>query len=355
MTKKKFHFATAVLDWFDQHGRKDLPWQQDKTPYRVWVSEIMLQQTQVATVIPYYERFMNSFPDVFALAEADTEEVLAHWAGLGYYARARNLQACARAIVDRHDGEFPMTVEALADLPGIGPSTAGAVISLSSGKRAVILDGNVKRVLTRFGAIPGVVTQPATDRALWSLADELTPSKRVDDYNQAMMDLGATVCTRSKPVCLLCPLQQECKGRQEGDPTAYPHRKAGKSIPLKERAALVLVNESGEVWLERRPPTGIWGGLYSLPEIDSAEEQVWREQLREKWSWRGRKLDVLPAVEHVFSHYRLHLTPLRFDNHILPRVAEGEGLWYNAAQRGKVGLPAPIQRFLDELLLTAGE
>jgi len=251
-----------VLAWYDSHGRRHLPWQQDTTPYRVWISEIMLQQTQVSTVIPYYERFLQRFPDVQALAAAPIDEVLHLWTGLGYYARARNLHKAAQLLVERFDGEFPETVEEVAGLPGIGRSTAGAILSLSRQQRAVILDGNVKRVLSRFHAVGD--TGSAQEKILWQHAEAHTPQKRVHHFNQVMMDLGATVCTRAKPACLLCPLQSHCAALKEGEPTAYPAKKAARAVPEKSTTLLVLLNAEGEVLLEQRPPAGIWGGLWSF-------------------------------------------------------------------------------------------
>ncbi|HET8730461.1 MAG TPA: A/G-specific adenine glycosylase, partial [Moraxellaceae bacterium] len=264
MAKKSFDFATAVLAWFDEHGRKTLPWQQNPSPYRVWVSEIMLQQTQVATVIPYYERFLARFPDVHALAAAPQDDVLHLWTGLGYYARARNLQKAAQMLVDQYGGEFPETVDEVAGLPGIGRSTAGAILSLSRQHWAVILDGNVKRVLSRFHAVSE--TGAAQEKRLWPLAEQHTPQQRVHHFNQAMMDLGATLCTRTRPACLLCPLQSACRGFAEGEPTAYPGKKATRTLPEKSVTLLVFLNADGEVLLEQRPSPGIWGGLWSFPE-----------------------------------------------------------------------------------------
>ena len=344
---KSFDFATAVLDWFDAHGRKHLPWQQDTTPYRVWISEIMLQQTQVATVIPYYERFMSSFPSVQALAAAPTDEVLHHWTGLGYYARARNLHKAAQMLVEKFDGEFPATVEAVATLPGIGLSTAGAILSLSRQTRAVILDGNVKRVLSRFHAVKESGT--AAEKKLWAFADKHTPTQRVDNYNQVMMDLGATLCTRSKPACLLCPLQTHCEGLTEGEPTAYPVKKAKKTVPEKFITLLIMVNTDNEVLLEQRPPAGIWGGLWSFPETAADDDTTLKQILRNDWGLVRPRLEHLPERRHTFSHYHLQMRPLLLRK-AMPSIVSGRSTrWCKLDALPALGLPAPIKQMLGEL------
>ena len=271
-------FAEAVIDWHLSHGRRDLPWQCDPTPYRVWVSEIMLQQTRVGTVIPYFERFMARFPDVATLAAAEIDQVLHLWTGLGYYARARNLHRAARSITEQHQGRFPDTLEELMQLSGVGRSTAGAILALAHGLPAPILDGNVKRVLARCFAVAGYPGNSSTAAQLWTLAEELVPSaaegctralgKRVTAYTQGMMDLGATVCTRSRPGCPQCPLAPRCLARQRGEVERYPGRKPARTLPVRRVAMLVLQDEAGRVLLEKRPPSGVWGSLYSLPEVE---------------------------------------------------------------------------------------
>lgn len=348
MTKKKnFDFASAVLDWFDAHGRKHLPWQQDTTPYRVWISEIMLQQTQVSTVIPYYERFMTSFPSVQALAEAPVDEVLHHWTGLGYYARARNLHKAAQMLVERFGGEFPATVEEVAELPGIGLSTAGAILSLSRQTRAVILDGNVKRVLSRFHAVKESGT--AAEKKLWAFADAHTPTQRVDNYNQVMMDLGATLCTRSKPACLLCPLQAHCEGLAEGEPTLYPIKKARKTIPEKSTTLLVFLNAEDEVLLEQRPPAGIWGGLWSFPESAADDDATLKQILKTDWGVARAKPEWLAERSHTFSHYHLTMRPALVHKAVLSQVSERPSRWCKLGALPALGLPAPIKQLLAEL------
>lgn len=343
MTPSQFH--DAVLEWFDQHGRHNLPWQQHKTAYNTWISEIMLQQTQVKTVIPYYERFMARFPTVESLADADTDEVLHLWTGLGYYARARNLHKAAQQVAYELGGVFPDTVDGLEALPGIGRSTAGAVLSISTGKRAAILDGNVKRVLARFYALEGWPGTTANQKTLWHYAEQNTPHKRVGDYTQAMMDLGATLCTRSKPSCLLCPLQSDCEALKQGDPARYPHPKPRKAIPERKTYMLLLQNAQGHTLLQQRPPTGLWGGLWCLPQVDD---------LRDSDAALGLSLDldtieVLEPLRHTFSHFHLDITPVRVVlNTPTDRVMEAApSLWYNIQQPQNVGLAAPVKRLLE--------
>tara|TARA_R110002126_G_scaffold155308_1_gene302351 strand:+ start:209 stop:1267 length:1059 start_codon:yes stop_codon:yes gene_type:complete len=336
-------FAQRVLGWYDLHGRKDLPWQQGMTPYRVWVSEIMLQQTQVATVIPYFERFMEALPDVQALAAASDDEVLHLWTGLGYYSRARNLHKAAKHVVAEHAGEFPRSIEGLMALPGIGRSTAGAVASLSMGVWAPILDGNVKRVLARFGAVEGWPGEKKVHDRLWRMAERYTPQNRVQHYTQAMMDLGATLCTRSKPSCLLCPVKDGCEGRLLGEPTRFPTSKPRKVVPVRQCVMPLLMNEEGEVWLQRRPPSGLWGGLWCPPQLESeAELKSWLLSQ----ALRIESREPLPALRHTFSHFHLDIQPF------LLRVAAGTGVaeegqvWYNLRQPGRIGLAAPVKKLL---------
>ena len=329
-------FAARVLVWFDRHGRKDLPWQQDVTPYRVWVSEIMLQQTQVATVIPYFQRFMTSFPTLADLAEAALDDVLHHWTGLGYYARARNLHKAAQRCVDQHGGALPDDLDALAALPGIGRSTAGAILSLGHGRRAVILDGNVKRVLARHEALAGDPAQADVLRRFWQVAEDYTPAQRAPNYNQAMMDLGAMLCTRSRPACVICPLQETCRGRAEGDPTRYPQKKRKAAVPERATRLLLWLNEQGEVWMRQRPPVGLWGGLWTFPELALDEPAP----VGEDW----------PAFTHVFTHFRLHIHPrlVRADR-VAAGVTEGDGRWVTLAPLPALGVPAPVQQLLQRL------
>jgi A/G-specific adenine glycosylase len=342
--------SAALLDWFDQHGRHDLPWQQNVTPYRVWVSEIMLQQTQVSTVIPYYLRFMQSYPDVQQLAMAPLDAVLHHWTGLGYYARARNLHRTAQIVMTAHDGEFPDNLEALTDLPGIGRSTAGAILSLSMNRRGVILDGNVKRVLCRYFAIGEWSGSTVTQQKLWALAEASTPSSRNNAFTQAMMDLGATVCTRSSPACLTCPLTHGCQARARGLTTQLPASKPRKQRPVRSVIMLVCRDAASRVLLQQRPPSGIWGGLWSLPELaDDAELQCWLEHNKAK------VVADLPTIQHAFTHFQLEIKPLLIStgNQLQIRETGGE-LWYplqNTASQTPpdIGLAAPVKKLLAQL------
>ena len=262
-------FTKNLLQWFAQHGRHDLPWQSNPTPYRVWVSEIMLQQTQVSTVIDYYQRFMNTFSSIKSLSEAPSDEVLKLWSGLGYYARARNLHRCAQIICNEYGGEFPNTIAELVKLPGIGRSTAGAILSFSMQTRAPILDGNVKRVLTRYCAIEGLPGDQAVAAGLWDIAEQFTPADHYAQYNQAIMDLGATICTRHRPSCLLCPVNTDCQAYGQSRTHEFPQTaKTKKSRPKKSTQMLMIQNPDGRFWLEKRPPTGIWGGLWSFPQCE---------------------------------------------------------------------------------------
>lgn len=341
-------FADNVLAWFDQHGRKDLPWQQNPTPYRVWVSEIMLQQTQVATVIPYYGRFMQRFPDVQTLADAPQDEVLKHWEGLGYYSRARNLHKAAQHVCHHHAGEFPTDMSAMEALPGIGRSTAGAILSLSHGQAHAILDGNVKRVLARYHAVSGWAGETRTLQMLWEYAERYLPTTRNADYTQAMMDMGATLCTRSKPQCLPCPLQSTCQAFQQSNPQHYPGKRPAKQLPEKTALALLLHNPEGEVLLQKRPPTGIWGGLWSFPEFtDETQAEEW---LQAHFTQTLPLSGQLPTQTHTFSHYRLHLQLLRLTLHTSPaRIMEGNGwLWYKAGTEFGGGLSAAARTFFQK-------
>lgn len=339
-------FQQNILAWFDRHGRKDLPWQKELTPYRVWLSETMLQQTQVATVIPYFNSFIENFPDVTSLANAPIDEVLHLWSGLGYYARARNLHKSAQLIA-RHQ-RFPDTLEELLALPGIGRSTAGAILSIAFNQSQPILDGNVKRVLSRFKAVSGWPGNSAVSKELWAISAKLTPVARVADYTQAMMDLGATVCTRSQPACTRCPLNAACLARLAGNTSAFPTPKPAKSLPVKQVTFLLLSNADHRILLEKRPPTGIWGGLWSLPEFDSvAAAHDWC--LTRNIPIGGQQ--VLAARRHTFSHYHLDYTPLlvQSDNPINFVMEAGQTVWYKAEQLNRLGLAAPIKQLLQQL------
>ncbi len=341
-------FAARVLQWFQAHGRKDLPWQVEPTPYRVWVSEIMLQQTQVSTVIPYYLRFIAAFPDIAKLAAAEIDEVLHHWSGLGYYARARNLHQAAIKIMNEHGGEFPVSFEDIVALPGIGRSTAGAIQALSRDERHPILDGNVKRVLARFHAIDGWPGRTTVLRVLWERAERHTPQENVAAYTQAMMDLGAAVCTRTKPRCKICPLSGECAAHAAGCETDFPGRREKKEKPLK-RTQMIVVHADGAVFLERRPPAGIWGGLFSFPEIDPrADAGDWCEATLNISPVETRHLST---VRHSFTHYDLDIEPTAVRVVAQSRnLAEGDDqIWYELAAPKRIGIAAPVAGLIEEL------
>ena len=342
-------FCRRLLAWFDRHGRKDLPWQQPRTPYRVWVSEIMLQQTQVATVIPYFERFMERFPDLQALARAPIDEVLHLWSGLGYYARARNLHRCAALVMERHAGALPEELPGLESLPGIGRSTAGAIRSLGQAGVAPILDGNVKRVLARYYAVEGWPGNSVVLKRLWALSEALTPRERCADYNQAMMDLGALVCLRNRPACHVCPLKADCRGYAQGNPTAYPGKKPKKRIPVKSTRMMVLHDGKGRILLQKRPPSGVWGGLWSLPEcpVETDLERWCRESI----GCEVTALQQLQQRRHTFSHFHLDILPARARvKNPNRRVMDGdEWVWYNPSQPDNRGLAAPIALILREI------
>lgn len=341
--------AADVLAWFERHGRHDLPWQLEPTPYRVWVSEIMLQQTQVATVRGYYARFMQRLPTVAHLAAAPLDAVLHLWSGLGYYARARHLHHAAQLVMREHGGELPREVERLMQLPGIGRSTAAAIVALAYGRRAVILDGNVKRVMARLFAIDGTLGAAATERLLWAYAERCTPRAAVAAYTQAIMDLGALVCTRSQPACRACPLQSHCLAYRSGRSHELPRGRIRPPRPLR-RAVLVLAQRAeGGVLLQRRPSRGVWAGLWTPPEfadLDQAREFCERQLLSARI-----EAPPLPALRHRFTHFDFEMSPLRVRClGLAARVAEGDAkLWYDTRVPRAVGLPAPITLLLRAL------
>jgi A/G-specific adenine glycosylase len=342
-------FCRCALAWYRLSGRKDLPWQQEPTPYRVWVSEIMLQQTQVKSVIPYFERFMTQFPTLQQLADASLDLVLQHWSGLGYYARARNLHRAARVIRSRHQGEFPRRFEQVLALPGIGRSTAGAILSLSLGQSHAILDGNVKRVLARCFAVEGWTGQTAVQKRLWQLAEWLTPERQVRAYNQAIMDLGATLCTRRAPTCDHCPLEVLCLARQVGNPTAYPTSRKRAPLSAKAVQILLVLDENGEVLLERRPATGIWGGLWSLPECAlTLTPQDWCQA---HLGSVGRVIEQWPVRRHTFTHFHLDLTPvlIRLENTTRCVMDRDDRVWYNTENPDARGMAAPVAQLIGKL------
>jgi A/G-specific adenine glycosylase len=340
-------FSERVLAWYDDHGRKNLPWQQDTRPYRIWVSEIMLQQTQVQTVIPFFERFMDRFPDVVTLADAPIDDVLAHWSGLGYYARARNLHRSAGIIRDEHGGRFPRDFDAVVALPGVGRSTAGAILALSFGERHAILDGNVKRVLARHEAIDGWPGKSVVLAALWETAERHTPAERVAAYTQAIMDLGATVCTRTKPACDRCPVASDCEARIADEIGLYPGRKPKKEKPLR-KTTMVLALDGERVFLERRPPAGIWGGLWSFPEIDGDDARTW---CREAFGTDADEETRWDLLRHSFTHYDLDIRPVVVRLRTMSRtLADRDGArWTRLDEDPPGGVAAPVRKLIELL------
>lgn len=339
--------ATRLLRWFDRHGRKDLPWQHPRDAYRVWLSEVMLQQTQVITVVAYFERFVAALPTLRDLAAAEEDTVLALWSGLGYYRRARFLHRAAQLCVDQHGGELPRDFDALNALPGIGRSTAGAILAQAHGLRFAILDGNVKRVLTRYHGIHGHPGESAVEKQLWQHAEAHTPTSRVADYTQAIMDLGATLCTRSRPRCEDCPLAADCVAHRDNLTAILPSRKPTKSIPTRATVMLILRDRDGRVLLERRGPHGVWSGLWSLPEA-SDPDGAWRIAQQHA---RIDDAQALVPFTHVFSHYRLDIEPLLFDHATAQRgIADNPQLrWCSAGELGALGLPAPVRTLLLQI------
>ena len=342
-------FADRLLDWFAVHGRGDLPWQVDRTPYRVWVSEVMLQQTQVATVVPYFLRFMEAFPDVIRLADAPVDDVLKLWSGLGYYARARNLYKAACEIRDHHGGEFPHEFEQIVALPGVGRSTAGAIVALSRGERHAILDGNVKRVLARYHAVAGWPGSSPVARELWRLAERHTPETRVADYTQAIMDLGATVCTRTRPACMSCPLSDGCVAftthRVDEFPAARP-----KKDKLRRQTHMVLALCNGDVYLERRPPSGIWGGLWSLPELERDDElDAWCHQ---RLAATPVEIEYWTPMRHSFTHFDLDIRPVAVRMADDSRKLVGDSadrVWFDYRKAAPFGIAAPVMKLIEQL------
>ncbi|PSW18562.1 adenine DNA glycosylase [Photobacterium sanctipauli] len=343
-------FSDAILAWYDKFGRKTLPWQLEKTPYKVWLSEIMLQQTQVATVIPYFERFMARFPTVTDLANADQDEVLHLWTGLGYYARARNLHKAAQLIANQYNGEFPTNIDQVIDLPGVGRSTAGAVLSLSLNQHHPILDGNVKRTLARCYAVEGWPGKKAVENKLWEIAEQNTPSEGVERYNQAMMDMGAMICTRSKPKCELCPVADICQAKAMARQADFPGKKPKKAMPEKQ-AWFAILQYQDEVWLEKRPPAGIWGGLWCFPQHDDADLSATVAKRLGQQQGLVTDTEQLNAFRHTFSHYHLDIVPVRLTLSRLPeQISEaGQGQWYNLNQPPEIGLATPVQQILESL------
>jgi A/G-specific adenine glycosylase len=353
-------FASKLLDWYDTHGRTELPWRQNITPYRVWVSEIMLQQTQVNTVLPYFRRFESHFPDIITLARASLDEVLHLWTGLGYYARGRNLHKTANIICSELDGEFPQTTSDLLELPGIGRSTAGAICAIAYNQPTAILDGNVKRVLARYHTIDGWPGQTSIQKHLWQLAESATPDERCADYTQGIMDLGATICMRSQPKCSVCPVQDNCRARATGTTDQYPASKPKKKLPIRRTYFLIMLDSQGRTLLQQRPPAGLWGGLWSFPECETKEairkvcRSVGVDLLRgdDDDCQQTNGYPTGATQRHTFSHYHLDYTPIYINYiNVLPqsKIAEDNILWVETDKPGKLGLPRPIQKLLESM------
>ena len=339
-------FSSRVIRWQRTHGRHDLPWQGTRDPYRVWLSEIMLQQTQVSTVLPYYERFLARFPDVAALAVAPEDDVMALWSGLGYYARARNLHRAAREVVSRFGGKFPTSFEDLGSLPGIGRSTAGAIAAFAGGERRAILDGNVRRVLARHAGIEGDPSSAAVLARLWATAEARLPSKDIEAYTQAMMDLGADLCAVRKPACLVCPVNADCVARLEVRVDELPGKRK-RAAPKRKRIAMLVAISRGEVLLEKRPSSGIWGGLWSLPEADADADPA--RAIRD-WGITPVQVSPLEPFEHAFTHFTLEVAPWRIDvKKVQPIAADRGATWLPLSDLKGAALPSPVRKLLASL------
>ena len=341
--------SADLLAWFDHAGRKDLPWQRERSAYRTWLSEVMLQQTQVRTVLGYFERFVADLPTVRALADAPEDRVLALWSGLGYYSRARNLRRTAQLCIERHGGELPRDLDALSAMPGIGRSTAAAILAQAYGDRHAILDGNVRRVLARWHGVRGWPGASGTQRVLWAHAEAHTPALRVADYTQAIMDLGATLCTRTRPDCARCPVATGCVARRDGLTTTLPEPKPRRALPTRATVMLVARDARGRVLLERRPPTGVWARLWSLPETDDATNA--QAHLDARYAVRAPLPRPLDPFVHTFSHYHLAVTPLLFEGaaDTLHVADSDDRRWHSPDELAAIGLPAPVRRLLVQL------
>jgi A/G-specific adenine glycosylase len=348
---KSSQLSKLLLKWFDQHGRHDLPWQQKINPYRVWVSEIMLQQTQVSTVIPYFNRFMQAFPTINALAKAPEDEVLHLWTGLGYYARARNLHKTAKRVTEEFKSIFPNTLETLITLSGIGRSTAGAILSIAFKIRTPILDGNVRRVLSRLYCVEGPYNNKEIDQTLWTLAEANTPHDRIEDYTQAIMDLGAELCTRSRPNCPSCPLKKQCLAFETNRVGEFPSPKIKAVLKVRRVTLLILVNEKSEILLEKRPAKGIWGSLWSLPEHTGPKTKIKDFCLNEQDCEVISKPITLPSFRHTFTHFHLDIEPVQVQIKASRKetLETNQKIWYSLAKPVKLGLAAPVKKILEEL------
>ena len=341
--------SDRLLVWFKEHGRHDLPWQLERSPYRVWVSEIMLQQTQVVTVIPYFERFIKQFPDVEALANSTLDDVLHYWTGLGYYARARNMHKTANKIVEQYKGQFPITLDGMMRLSGIGRSTAGAILSLACEQRHPVLDGNAKRVLSRYHGIEGWPGKKDVESRLWSYAEQHTPLDSYDDYTQAIMDLGATICTRRNPDCDYCPLRNDCYARKATRQHDFPESKPKIKLPQRETVFAVIENRDGEILLEQRPPSGIWGGLWCFPEFSTDQSVV--NTIKDQYGYEIKEQTEYKSFKHTFSHFHLLIKPvhIRLKEQTNMIKDANISIWFNPEAECKLGFPAPVVSILKDL------
>lgn len=339
-------FSQQLLAWFEVYGRQDLPWQNPREPYRVWISEIMLQQTQVQTVIPYFNRFMSRFPNLLSLANADEDEVLALWSGLGYYSRARNLHKTAKIIAREHRGEIPANCEILVSFPGIGNSTAAAITSQAFGQATPILDANVKRVLARYFQVDGPPDKQAVMEKLWAYARECMPMTDSANYTQAIMDLGALICKSRAPLCANCPVHTGCLAFNNQVTDRYPEKKQKHAIPRRRQKFLILHNDKGDIYLEKLPPSGIWGGLWSLPDI--AVEDCPFSYIADHYALKGENLQELAPFKHSFSHFHLDLYPVAIKISPARRdiIQEFPGAWFSKAALSSVGIARPIGKIL---------
>ena len=350
MNIQAHQFQKLILEWFDLNGRKHLPWQQNKNPYRVWVSEIMLQQTQVQTVIDYFQRFMQHFPDLQTLAQAPEDDVLYLWAGLGYYSRARMLHRAAKIIATQHQYHFPDNLDDLKNIPGIGPSTAGAILAIAFNKPATILDGNVKRVLSRLHAIKTPINDKNTEKKLWELAISYTPTNRVADYTQAMMDIGATLCTRQQPNCPSCPFKHFCQAHRDDIVNQLPIKKTTVALP-KRAATFLIIKHNKDILLVKRPPTGIWSSLWCFPEIaGKPDKETIKLFCQQQLGQTLTQYQVLKDFKHTFTHYHLQIYPILLEtSKKIKKIAAETQIWYNLANPQRLGLPKPIQKILGEI------
>jgi A/G-specific adenine glycosylase len=344
---KETDFSSRIVAWQKRHGRHDLPWQNTRDPYRIWLSEIMLQQTQVATVIPYYSRFLEKFPTLRKLASASEDEVLALWSGLGYYSRGRNLLRAARIVTEQFGGEFPRSFDDILALPGIGQSTAAAISAFAFGERCAILDGNVKRVFARHFGIAGFPGEKKVESRLWDVANKALPKKNIEAYTQGLMDLGATLCLRTRPLCLACPVEESCIAKREGRIHELPAPRPKKAVPEKSTTMLIIAHE-GEVLLEKRPPTGVWAGMWCFPELQNGMNP--RDACRQRYSLETIPLKPWHVLEHGFTHFKLSITPQPIAvQKKLSRTAEPGTVWLSIDDALNAAIPKPVRTLLSKL------